>query len=467
LIKGIKPYPFMKNSLILVVLIFSAAFVFAHPNGHGNNSPETSRTWKFQDKSFAAEGTFYFFKEDRVYIHTKQNKVISFALNELSWMDNDFVNRRVKDIEQLNFVKPLLVTPSYEMQNQPFPWTSILLAMLGCLLAASWYCVYKFDFQLSFLKPSMAIAAVAWLIVFPVACAKDTTATTLTSSATTKNDPTVMAAAFVPYKSFVTTRFDATYFYIDTPTGLPAHNMMVGITNWQQQVPVPQAYTGSNAWSIPLTSTVATTLLSTKSNFMKGAIAIAANGIPIFNPLNNRGEDSYLIGELDNWGGHCGKADDYHYHVPPIHLSTTSGNLPIAYALDGYAVYGAKEADGSTMTTLDDFHGHSASDGTYHYHGTTTYPYMIATMRGKVTSDPATTAPENQILPQASAKPIRPPLTPLNGAKIITFSAPSATSYSLEYQVNSKSGFVNYNWVGTKYNFTFIDTNGTTTMQSY
>jgi hypothetical protein len=247
-----------------------------------------------------------------------------------------------------------------------------------------------------------------------------------------------MAAVFAPYKSLVTTRYDASYFYIDSPLGLPNHNMMVGITNWQQQVPIPQPYTGSNAWSIPLTAQVATTPLSAKTNFMKGAMAIAANGIPIFNALNNRGEDSYLIGELDTWGGHCGKA-----------------------------VYGATEADGSAMVALDDFHGHSASDGTYHYHATTAYPYMIATMRGKVTLDPNTTAPENQILPQASTKPIRPSTDPLPGAKIINFSAPSTTSYKLEYQLSSKSAFVNYSWDATKYTFSFTDINGVTTTQTY
>lgn len=35
-------------------------------------------------------------------------------------------------------------------------------------------------------------------------------------------------------------------------TGMPEHLMMIGITNWQQQVPLPQAYTGANAWHIPL-----------------------------------------------------------------------------------------------------------------------------------------------------------------------------------------------------------------------
>ena len=49
---------------------------------------------------------------------------------------------------------------------------------------------------------------------------------------------------------------------------------------------------------------------------LSGAIALAVNGMPIFNALNNRGDDAYLAGELDDWGGHAGRADDYHYHMP-------------------------------------------------------------------------------------------------------------------------------------------------------
>ena len=39
--------------------------------------------------------------------------------------------------------------------------------------------------------------------------------------------------------------------FIDS-SGLPDHPMMIGITNWQQQVPLPQPYAGNNAWRIPL-----------------------------------------------------------------------------------------------------------------------------------------------------------------------------------------------------------------------
>ena len=104
-------------------------------------------------------------------------------------------------------------------------------------------------------------------------------------------------------------------------------------------------------------------------DFLRGAIALAANGIPIFNPQNNRGEVSADIGELDQWGGHCGRADDYHYHAAPLHLQTVLGKgQPIAYALDGYAIFGLTEPDGSAPAQLDAFNGHATPALGYHYH---------------------------------------------------------------------------------------------------
>ena len=75
----------------------------------------------------------------------------------------------------------------------------------------------------------------------------------------------------------------------------------------------------------PLVPVPAKTPVSIKGRFLRGAIALAANGIPIFNPQNNRGEVSAEIGELDEWGGHCGRADDYHYHAAPLHLQSVAG----------------------------------------------------------------------------------------------------------------------------------------------
>jgi hypothetical protein len=179
--------------------------------------------------------------------------------------------------------------------------------------------------------------------------------------------------------------------------------MMVGIRAWQQQLPIPQAYTGDNAWQIPLRPAFAEIPISGKNGLRRGAIALAANGIPIFNAYNNRGEDSFAIGELDDFGGHCGRADDYHYHAAPLALQKAVGaKNPIAFALDGFAIYGlfdpkAKAGADSACplgatTALDQWNGHECTvpagqgiDGgtrSYHYHASKTYPYINGGMRG-------------------------------------------------------------------------------------
>lgn len=136
------------------------------------------------------------------------------------------------------------------------------------------------------------------------------------------------AASFAPFAPFVRTHADAQWLYVESD-GLPHapvdFTMMVGIRAWQQQVPIPQAYTGDNAWQIPLRPAFAEIPISGKNGLRRGAIALAANGIPIFNAYNNRGEDSFAIGELDDFGGHCGRADDYHYHAAPLALQKAVG----------------------------------------------------------------------------------------------------------------------------------------------
>ena len=236
----------------------------------------------------------------------------------------------------------------------------------------------------------------------------------------------LMAASFAPFKPKVRYYWDSTTFYEESdnmPDNMP--NRMYGITSWQQQVPLPVAYFASttnpettttslgygqpNYWRLPLVPTVAAspTLIftpgSTNNNFQRGAVALASNGIAIFNPANNTGRVSYEIGELDYYGGHCGQADDYHYHIIPMHLSARFGgplsdDKPIAWALDGYPIYGYVEPDGSPRQTLDALGGHDIGNGWgYHYHavgnntvdsthpnGTPQTPYMMTSFKGTV-----------------------------------------------------------------------------------
>jgi len=235
----------------------------------------------------------------------------------------------------------------------------------------------------------------------------------------------LMQASFAPFKPKVRFNWDATTFFLEsdnTPEGMP--DKMVGITTWQQQVPIPAAYfahstsnennAGSlgyqqpNHWRIPLVPVPSASPIviynppAAPTNFLRGAVALASNGIAIFNPSNNGGNVSYEIGELDFYGGHCGLADDYHYHIIPTHLNSRFGgplgdDKPVAWALDGYPIYGFVEPDGSPRQALDAEGGHDHGGWGYHYHamgttatdathpyGTPQSPYMMKAFHGTV-----------------------------------------------------------------------------------
>ena len=271
------------------------------------------------------------------------------------------------------------------------------------------------------------------------------------------------AKPFALFSPKVRVRHDDQFLYVEGD-GLPAHGMMTGITAWQQQVPLPQNYVGMNAWRIPLKPVPSKTPASIKDRFLRGAIAIAANGIPIFNPQNNRGEISADIGELDRWGGHCGRADDYHYHAAPLHLQETLGKtLPIAYALDGYAIYGLAEPDGTAPKGLDTFNGHTTPSFGYHYHASTRYPFVNGGFHGEVTEL------EGQVDPQPRAQSVRPALQALRGAEITAFTAgASGQGNRLTYAVGGKSGSIDFTPAqGGGWKFTFVDPDGSKREETY
>ena len=198
-----------------------------------------------------------------------------------------------------------------------------------------------------------------------------------------------MAASFGAFKPRVRHYWDATTFYIESDN-VPHPDLnptpMVGITSWQQQIPLPVSYFAAttsperdsaslafgkpNVWRLPLVPVPAASPIPINAvNFLRGAIAIAADGIAIFNPRNNGGRFSQEIGELDLYGGHCGLADDYHYHIAPVHLQGVLGiDKPVAWALDGYPIYGYTEPDGAPRQTLDANGGHDHGSWRYHYH---------------------------------------------------------------------------------------------------
>jgi len=267
---------------------------------------------------------------------------------------------------------------------------------------------------------------------------------------------------------------DSTYGYFSTYGIQMKHAMMNGITATNQQVPIAQNFTGTNAWKIPLVPTVATT----KSAAVDGPIGVAVNGVPIFNPCKQGGcnstpggNDTKVLGELDLCNGHAGRADDYHYHAAPICMMSDQPTAywdshPLGWALDGYAIFGYRNPDGTTATRDNICGGntltHQNAPAGYAYHVTDVSPYVLSCFYGNPSPDLAGQG--------AKYAPIRPPGAPITASNM-TLDATTASlaiggTTTMAWQSGSTSYQIKY--VRTSalcWTFTFY-TNGAQTSTS-
>jgi phosphatidylethanolamine-binding protein (PEBP) family uncharacterized protein len=425
-------------SIWILLFAYQASVLDAHP---GHQHDPNLRVWKDADGIFEIEASFMLLRDSTVQLCKHDGSVISLPLSKLSSSDQAWIQDRVNGIRRIN-TTPFSGSPEEVNPNLIGPLVAIL-AMLG--LAA---------IGRIFRNKPVAIGSIAALF----------TLFSLTAIATAIDHPKIptIQNQFEAFKKQVQLRFDSDYFYLES-NGMPDHRMMVGITAWQQQVPLPQDYKGKNAWRIPLNPRMAANPVSAKEQLFRGAIAIAVNGVPIFNPIKNDGKtDTLIAGELDEFGGHCGRGDDYHYHIGPVHLQQMVGaGNPIGYALDGYPLYGYTDSNGKVPTDLDEFNGRMEADG-YRYYSTKKYPYINGGMRGVVT------VKDDQIDPQPRAYSPRPALTPLRGAKITGFERDDAKkSVTVKYEQNGKVGSVKYIGSAANYQFEFKSPSGTVTTETY
>lgn len=431
----------MKKLYFLLLILFFTTSIYAHEYGHAS----TMKVWEFSNSEKNLKADFIEKIEKSVYLINEEHQVLTFNISEFTDQEQQYISNKATWINSIN-------SPQETQEVFTINYSKVLIYFGVFVLLVAF-----FKFRRGNKKQILAYCIIGISIVL-VGCKSNISSKGIKMAA---NNIAYLESVFGAFDK-VTTRFDDRYFYIESD-GIPVHEMMTGITNWQQQVPINHDYSGANAWSIRLQPELAEQTLSTKDNFMKGAITIGVNGIPIFNPLNNRGEDANAIGELDKYGGHCGRADDYHYHLPPTHLQAKVGNnKPIAYALDGFPVFG------ETTEKLDENLRRFTSDSTYQYHAVKEYPYLIAAMKGKVEINPKTEAPENEIMPQAKTRGVRPDLRPLRDAEIIGFENPETNQFILKYEVDSRVYTIHYGWdTNGNYNYEFINPDGTITNSIY
>ena len=473
----------------LFLFLITSYNVFSHTDGHKN----TGKQWSLYDNTQLITADYITFSKQMVFLkETKSNAVITFPLMAFSMEDQVVILEHHELTQKLN--KEGALNIKLHPTTTKIRKTNGKLGLLF-LLFCSAYLILYFRFAHKRKIATMTLFCVLSLILI-IACSQDdeelspapnTTNTSPSSTETTNNstsdtteettddstaeettsseesshegvdlNESLLETIISHFEKFteVTINSDDEYFYVNSYSW-PEHEMGIGITSWQEQVPIPQNYTGDNSWRIPLNPKMAVNPVDTSVNLFRGAIAIAINGIPIFNALNNRGENAFEKGELDNWGGHFGRGDDYHYHMIPLHLEELVGtNQPLAYGLDGFPIYGLTDSD------LDQAFGRYDENGSYRYHASSNSPYYMPYVVGEIN------IVDDEISPQPSQNPIRPSDTfkPVSGASITGFSQTGVNTFSFEYTVDGVKYYVNYNWdENCKFTFTYVDENGGTT----
>jgi hypothetical protein len=172
-------------------------------------------------------------------------------------------------------------------------------------------------------------------------------------------------------------------------------------------------------WRIPLKPTVAAS--NTSIADVLGTLGFTTTGLPIYGPTEGPVPTDQAFGDpvyngiLDTCGGHTGYAADYHNHAlySDVYCNLTSSVI-VGYALDGFPIYnsvGCLDVDctdtaqfisGYDMTgdptsyswkaytynstgktnVLDECNGRIGPDGTYRYHVTDAFPYIIGCFAG-------------------------------------------------------------------------------------
>lgn len=444
----------MKTLKIFLLICLFGTQMMAHPGGHHKRGK--AGEWAMMNGEVLT-GTLIKTSEHEAFIELKNGTVMAYEIRAFGMVEQLRIMKYHEHIRALNtLVSPSEPSPNYLLM------TAVLLLGLGLGFGSK-----RLYFKLSTRYAVLALMLGTTLFIY--ACGQGSADDTVPddnnpTGTLAANDPAAMAALFGQFAG-VSTESDGTWFYV-AGNGLPEHDMMVGITNWQQQVPIDQDFTGANRWQIPLNPTIASTPLPVENEFFRNAIGLAVNGIPIFHPMTNAGVDAFASGQLDQWGGHSGRADDYHYHLPPTHLQSTVGDgQPIAYALDGIPIFGY------TTETLDENLGRYNEEGTYQYHTVSNYPYFIANLVGEVqyteTQEGGSTVYE--IIPQPSTQGARPSTDPLGGTLQITdFTSTGENDYELTYTLDGETYRIHYGWDNSgNYTYEFIDPSGNATVEEY
>jgi len=226
----------------------------------------------------------------------------------------------------------------------------------------------------------------------PVACGEDPTPDALDClSSTCPPEPSGLPAAYSRFVDSVEISVDGQFVVLHT-NGVPNHPSPYFPTSDPLYEP-PHAGMVVNpnrirAQNLELRIPLHPAPAPAASDTRLGPIGIATNGVALFNqyagpnvPLDRE------IATFDRLKGHPQMTGMYHYHVEPLFLTMDDPAVLVGFLLDGFPIYGPREADGSLPAGLDACNGHTHAtadypDGIYHYHVVPNPPYLVGCYKG-------------------------------------------------------------------------------------
>jgi len=176
------------------------------------------------------------------------------------------------------------------------------------------------------------------------------------------------------------------------------------------------------SWSVPLNPAKAKSVTSIRN--VLGTLGFTVSGLPIYGPTEGPMPPAQAFGDpiynkiMDTCGGHTGPGREYHHHAITLaQQCNLSRQKILGYALDGFPIYTTlgcldkkcvktsvmksgyvKTGDPTTSSwdayafkstkssnVLDACNGRTQPDGTYGYHVTTDFPYIIGCFTGTAT----------------------------------------------------------------------------------
>jgi hypothetical protein len=211
------------------------------------------------------------------------------------------------------------------------------------------------------------------------------------------------------------------------------------------------------SWAVPLNPAKAKSV--TSINNVMGTLGFTVSGLPIYGPTEGPVPPDSAYGDpvynklVDVCGGHTGYKSDYHHHeITMAQQCNLYKQTILGYALDGFPIYSTlgcldtkckktaimksgyiKTGDPKTnswsaytykkstsSTVLDVCNGRKQPDGTYGYHATTSFPYLIGCFTGTAaiaTGRAAEPMPPMGNEPQAGGPPPKDGPPPIDGPR--------------------------------------------------